>query len=502
MIQKLKNIDYKILLLITVITTILCSAFLQMHYSSDTYVLLDLGYMNYPSKYFLLDGRLISTIFCYIAGFLHLPYTLYIIGMDALGILFISVAIYILYKCMLNITKTKEKNIKLLFLGACFVLILNQFSLEYLVFPESAVMCLGELLCVVAATKVISSEKFKYLKIILLIFLATFCYQGLLNIFPVLAIVLIFLNQMYKENSSFKQNLKEFIKKFSAIIIICIIMILLNILSIKIGCKLLNDSSNRTIKITDFESFTIRVKTITSYMDQIWNDSLNMLPKHINSIIVLSTLILLILSKSKKEIIFKYLFSIFSILLVCIIPMFFLNSGPCGRVNIPISEIWGISLLFLITNMTITKKINKYIKYSIYLLIITSFVINSIMILRNSEEHIAANKVDQNMGLTIKYILDEYENKTGINVTKFSYVYDPNPQQYAPGIRKIGSLTERKIACSWCITQAMDYYCNRKFEKIRMPIKIYTERFPRNDYTCFSEEQVIFDNDTLYLYIY
>ncbi len=35
-----------------------------------------------------------------------------------------------------------------------------------------------------------------------------------------------------------------------------------------------------------------------------------------------------------------------------------------------------------------------------------------------------------------------------------------------------------------------------------MPIKIYIEKIKRKDYTEFSEEQVIFDNDTMYLYVF
>ena len=69
-LSKTENIKYFIVLLITLL---LCQNFLQMHYSSDTYVLYDLGYMAYPGKYFLLDGRLISAIVCYIAGILHIP---------------------------------------------------------------------------------------------------------------------------------------------------------------------------------------------------------------------------------------------------------------------------------------------------------------------------------------------------------------------------------------------------------------------------------------------
>ena len=62
--------------------------------------------------------------------------------------------------------------------------------------------------------------------------------------------------------------------------------------------------------------------------------------------------------------------------------------------------------------------------------------------------------------------ITKYEKQTGNKVTKFSYVYDKKPQQYATGIKQIGSLTERKLACSWSILQAMNYYCERKFERV------------------------------------
>ena len=51
MLKKLKNQNTLKYLIILGITLLLCQNFLQMHYSSDTYVLYDLGYMNYPQKY-------------------------------------------------------------------------------------------------------------------------------------------------------------------------------------------------------------------------------------------------------------------------------------------------------------------------------------------------------------------------------------------------------------------------------------------------------------------
>ena len=114
---------------------IICSNFLQMHFSSDTYVLYRLGYFNYPSEYFLQDGRLISTLFCYLGGILHLPIPVYIVAMDFIGMVFLAIAIYIIGGIFKDIIKPNSVLKEVLIYLASFVLILNQYTLEYLLFP-------------------------------------------------------------------------------------------------------------------------------------------------------------------------------------------------------------------------------------------------------------------------------------------------------------------------------------------------------------------------------
>ena len=87
--KKINKKEIYVLLGILGAIMIICINFLQMHYSSDTYVLYQLGYFKYPSEYFLKDGRLISTLFCYLGGILHLPIPAYIIAMDFLGMIFL-----------------------------------------------------------------------------------------------------------------------------------------------------------------------------------------------------------------------------------------------------------------------------------------------------------------------------------------------------------------------------------------------------------------------------
>ncbi|MGN1296852.1 MAG: glucosyltransferase domain-containing protein [Clostridia bacterium] len=502
MVNKLKQLNKQNIikyLIIVAITILFCQNFLQMHYSSDTYVLYDLGYMEYPSQYFLLDGRLISTVVCYLAGILNVPIPAYIIGMDFIGIILIATAIYMMDRILEKIIKPQKNIVKLMLLASCFILILNQFTLEYLLFPESAVMCLGVLFNVIAVKLMIDNPKHKYIKIFLSLLVAVFCYQGLLNMFPVLAILVYIVKQIV-DKREYKIKEKEFFIEMIKLAIIVIVVLAICMIAIKVGKTLLNSNQDRMMHLVDMEAVMLRGETVLEYLDELWNKTMHMLPDQINNIILIISFISLILLKTKKEIIMQYVLLLIVSFTICIVPMFLFNTGICGRVNEPLTMIWGVSLIILLAqsmNISEGKRTNF-----IYCLVIISFIINNIFIMQNITEHIASNRVEENMGKTIKYALEEYEQKTGNKVTKFAYAYDRNPQQYAVGIKPIGSLTERKLACSWSISQAINFYCERKFEKVRMPTQIYAEKMIDKDYKEFSEEQLVFEGDTLYMLVY
>ena len=498
-IKKLKKENIIKYIVILGITILICQNFLQMHYSSDTYVLYDLGYMEYPSQYFLLDGRLISTVVCYLAGILKIPIEMYIVGMDFIGIIFIATAIYMINKILEKIINPEKVITKLMLLAGSFILILNQFTLEYLLFPESAVMCLGVLFNVIAIKFMVDNPKCKYIKIFLALLVAVFCYQGVLNMFPVIAILVYIVKQIL-DKREYKVKEKEFFVEMIKLAFIVIVVLAICMVAIKLGKTLLNSNQDRMIHLVDMEAVTLRGQTVLEYMDELWNRTMHMLPENTNTIIVIITFVSLIIMKTKKEIIMQYILLLIISFTICIVPMFLFNTGICGRVNEPLTMIWGASLIILLTkSCNIPEgKVTKFV----YLLITVSFIVNNIFIMQNITEHIASNRVEENMGKTIKYALEKYEKETGNKVTKFAYAYDRKPQQYAVGIRPIGSLTERKLACSWSILHTMNFYCERKFDKVRMPTSIYAENMMDKDYEEFSEEQLVFKGDTLYMLVY
>lgn len=105
--KSMKKQDIILFLMILGMSLLMGNAFLQTHFSSDTYVLMNLGYLDYPSEFFLLDGRLISTLVCYIAGIINIPFNIYLIGMDLIGIVLLSITIFVLYKKILQIMRNR-----------------------------------------------------------------------------------------------------------------------------------------------------------------------------------------------------------------------------------------------------------------------------------------------------------------------------------------------------------------------------------------------------------
>ena len=486
---------------------IICCNFLQMHFSSDTFVLYKLGYFNYPSEYFLQDGRLISTLFCYLGGILHLPIPVYIIAMDFIGMIFLAIAIHIISKIFINIIKPDSLKKEILIYLASFVLILNQYTLEYLLFPESAVMCMGVLFIVLAIKALVSDSKNKYLKIFFYLLITGLSYQGELNIFPVLVLLVLIVKQI-KEKKETKEFLKTTLKEIVKIMAITISVLAICTIIVNICAEIFNSKKESMILIRNETMLRRKLNLVKFYSRDIVINCISMLPKFSILICPIVTLILLIITNAKVHTIVNYIIYYIVSLASVVLPLFIITAAVCARLSVPAMMIFGASLIILIANIEVELKDWK--KKMINIIVILIFVLNAGFIVRNTTEHIAANKIDADEGRQIKYMIDKYEEETGNKVTKFAYKYDMNPQQYATGIKHMESLTERKLACVWCIEYAMQYFCERDLEWAHFSSYIFREdnndRMYRNienkDYNCFSQDQIIIKDDTIYMIVY
>lgn len=421
---------------------IICSNFLQMHFSSDTFVLYKLGYFNYPSEYFLQDGRLISTLFCYLGGALHLPIPAYIITMDFIGMVFLAIAIYLIAGIFKNIIKPNSIFKEVLIYLASFVLILNQYTLEYLLFPESAVMCMGVLFTVLAIKEFVSENDNKYLKIFLYLLITGLSYQGELNIFPILVLLVIIVKQI-NEKKKTKEFLRESIIELVKIMAITISVLIICTLIVNICADIFNSKKESMMLIRNETMLRRKLNLVKFYSRDILIKCINMLPKYSILIYPFIILALLVITKAKIQTIVNYVVYILISFASVVLPLFIITAAVCARLSLPAMMIFGGSLLILIAN---TNELKKWKDKLIYTFVVLIFILNAGFIIQNTTEHITANKIDENDGRQIKYLLEKYEQETGNKITKFAYRYDPNPQQYATRNKTYGIINRKKVS--------------------------------------------------------
>ena len=491
--NKINKQDVILFICILIFSMIANNAFLQRHYSSDTMCLIDLGYFDYPLNFFLLDGRIFSALICFLGGFLNLKIDTYLFISNFIGIFLLALTTIILFKFIVKYLEIENRWIKFLVLLSSYTIIFNHMSIEYLLFPESCVMCAGVLFSVLASITYLKNTKWKILKSFTLLSIATLCYQGLINIFPVLVIVLGFLKMRQSKKEMFKYYIKEILKlglmfTFALLISAGIIFIFNNILQ---------DSTNRLERMKE-ALILIKELHIASFVILI--KQTNKIPAYLSIIIMCITSIIIL--KYNKNLLLKYILVIFTAYLFCIIPTL-VYGYFLARMLMAVGATMGISLLFITSLLNkndddISIKNIKTILISTC--VISYFIFNVTNNYINGYEHLKAFKLDEEIGAEINRIVMNYEKNSGKEITKFSYCYDIKAKKVHPKIKNIGPLTEKKFAIP--IKESLNYYCNKKLEEVSFSSKVYYDNFYGKDYNEFSKEQIVFIDDTLYLCVY
>ena len=464
---------------------IACSPMIQMHIASDTYNLMDLGYFRYPSVFFLRDARFISAGITYLAGVLNLSYPLYIVGMELIAILLASISIYVLN----NIFSKIVDQDKLLLVISTIIIIINCMSIEYFLYAECAVMWLSVLLSVLGVKCFISHSKNWYVKTLILIVIGTFCYQGSVNIFLTLVVLLLIINK--------GNDMVKVLKNTSIAVTILIIALLINIVAIIFMNNLLGIHSSRiseSVVINNIFNFVTIMKH--AYYRTIIG-SFNLLP--CSTILVLTVISFLIVcfSNHNNQKIVKYIFLVLMAILVCFIPLILMNEAIIEpRMSISIGSIIGCSFIYILSleiRSTYIKKITTF-------LIGCFFIFNTVNTIQIFSVHIATNKIDANMGLFINYKIEKYEKDTGNIVQKVKFHKAVNNKPFYHGFSKeLSSFSARAFNNYYCILEALNYYCKRDFKRLLMTEDEYEKYFKDKEWDTYSDDQIVFEGDTMFL---
>ena len=116
--------------------------------------------------------------------------------------------------------------------------------------------------------------------------------------------------------------------------------------------------------------------------------------------------------------------------------------------------------------------------------------------------HREANKLDKQEAIQANRYIDEYEAKSGIKVKYIAVAYDNDITWKYKEIKDKALYTHRALMIWWCNVQTINYFGNRKLEKIPMNQKVYNENFKEKNWDSLCEEQFVFVGDTLYYCVY
>lgn len=496
MIEKKKNNKNQMytFFIMLMFAVIICSNFFRMHFSQDTYCInVDYGYDRYI-KHFLSIGRILGAVQMFITKKLNIPFETMVIGSSVLATILLTLSWFILYSYTVKIAKIGEnKKKQLLIAGITFSIIFNFCTFETLVFAEAIVLAFSILCATLASCIYTSNLKRKNIYTAILIFLTILAYQTSTSLFLIITLVFI----AFKN----KGNIKEILKKSIYVGLIYGVSMILGLLI----TKFLGNYLNWVERETTLLSIKEMIQTIFKYLDFIVIKNFYIEPKGWNFIVIIFLTIIFIAQVIKSKEYFHILEYIVLVALCCIIPILPLMAIPIKdqymetRMAMVFGALAGTLLLYLILVMKADE--TKVIKEIISIITITLFVINSIYFIRSSSENIATGYIDRNIAKSIIYNIEKYEKENDIKLKKIVVGYDKKPIYYYEGQIMLRSTNGRGLATNFTVAPLIEYYCGEKYDWYVSQEEI-DERFLEKNWDAYSEEQLVFEGDTLYLCVY
>lgn len=496
MIEKKKNNKNQMytFFVMLMFAVIICSNFFRMHFSQDTYCInVDYGYDRYI-KHFLSIGRILGAVQMFITKKLNIPFETMVIGSSVSATILLTLSWFMLYSYTIKIAKIGEnKKKQLLIAGITFSIIFNFCTFETLVFAEAIVLAFSILCATLASCIYTSNLKRKNIYTAILIFLTILAYQTSTSLFLIITLVFI----AFKN----KGNIKEILKKSIYVGLIYGVSMILGLLI----TKFLGNYLNWVERETTLLSIKEMIQTIFKYLDFIVIKNFYIEPKGWNFIVIIFLTIIFIAQVIKSKEYFHILEYIVLVALCCIIPILPLMAIPIKdqymetRMAMVFGALAGTLLLYLILVMKADE--TKVIKDIISIITITLFVINSIYFIRSSSENIATGYIDRNIAKSIIYNIEKYEKENDIKLKKIIVGYDKKPIYYYEGQIMLRSANGRGLATNFTVAPLIEYYCGEKYEWYVSQEEI-DERFLEKNWDAYSEEQLVFEGDTLYLCVY
>lgn len=426
--------------------------FLNMHYATDTYNIINRGYVEYAITYSLNDGRIFMCAITLIAGFINMPIKAYVVVLTFLSLIVSCTSIMKLKSIVEKNKKAKNLFEEIILVIICFTVVFNFMFLENMQFAETFVMAMSILLYIIGADILTSEEKWCFIKTCILVTMGIFCYQGTLGFFVVMVFML----------SIIKNKHKELLKKFIISGAICVIVAATNMLQIKICGALLGMEQNRFGSIKNVFNM---IRYIISSLGYILVNTAEIFPKYMFIGILFSVVLIadIYLHKDEKTIrVYIILLTIISIGVSFAINIFTGAGLGTARMMFPIGALIGNIFLLLYSKTSIFRDKKKIMSF----VIIVYFVIILVNYMYIINKHSKVEELTKSECKIIGEYIINYETTTGNTVNKIAVYSDNKPTYYYNNIKNYSALCIRPLSVEWADNGSISYWCNKELKEI------------------------------------
>ena len=481
--------ERNVIIKITVLILLFFGINIYFQFATDTFPTLQLGFIDRAADMFSRNGRPLIALIYGIWGVLNLPSHLFYYFSSASALILLGGAVWLLQKILQKYNLKENTRILL-----AFTAIANIYILEYFMFIEKVGFMLAIFLCILGVYFIEKFFRERRLKQLILaaimLILTIFTYQCAVALFVILSIPFAF---------KYAKKFKDYALNIISIGACYGLAVLLDLLAFK--------TIFASQRMGENVNLLQNLKSVLKVLPSNLITTFNILPKGL-FVIILATLITatVILAFKHKN---KFL-QIINIIVIIgasfIFPVATIIQGSSGwtpRVVYPLASIVSVLAINLFINLAL--KNNQYSKNCCKLAVV---LLGIILI----SQYVAFNKInidkyqlnalDQYRYQIIGQAISEYEESTGDKIAQVAFYYDANTSypQYT-GLYLGGDMIVSDFDTNWSDAAALNYYLGTDYARIAQTPE-YAEYFASKDWTTFSQDQLIFDGDTLHICVY
>ncbi|MGN1302966.1 MAG: glucosyltransferase domain-containing protein [Clostridia bacterium] len=488
------KIDICVLIAMISFAFIICVNFLKPHFPLDAYYISAYGYSHYIPT-FLASNRMFCALLFKLWTVLDISLNTEMIIMGIVLTFVMAISWFILYKCVMKLTK-KENSIfyNILIAAASFLVVFNFCTAEGLLFIEDATMPIGVFCSILGACILVTDKKIRYIISLILITIASVLYQGTIGIFVLLALVLIAIKN--------KGNIKLIVKDTIIIGLIYCFAMIFNFIGVKIWSHILNIQ----FREFTFPSISTIIHTIIEFGKILLINNCGIGPKYwyLTTLLIMSTIFIANIIIKKKDYfeILEYFVLITLSILIPIIPTIVTPVGSQylePRMAMCFGSSIGILIIFLVSVSRIDK--NKILLFILTIISILSFIGNSIYMIVASTATLNVNKIEKIIAEQIINEIQEYEEQTQNEIKAIGIAFDKNPTRYYNKEPQLISFNIRGFGTIWAVKEIITTYSGKEYKDTIVPENI-KEDFLEKDWDTYNKEQLVFDGENLYICIF